>query len=105
MSLLLEIPTETETLLREAAAREGRDVEVFIIDAAREKARQSQLENEVAIEFARQVKADAALNEITSLTEELELYDWQLDGLLNELDVPSIGLSDHALTRASFYED
>lgn len=73
MSLLLEIPAETETQLREAAAREGRAVELFIIEAAREKARQS----ENAAETARQAKADAALDEITRITEELGLYEHQ----------------------------
>lgn len=73
MSLLLELPIETETQLREAAAREGRDVENFIIEAAREKANQS----EMVVEAVRLAKADAALDEITRVTEELGLYEHQ----------------------------
>ncbi len=77
MSLTLEIPAETETQLREAAAREGRTIEIFILEAAREKARQSEMESEVALATARQIKADAALDEITRITEELGLYEHQ----------------------------
>lgn len=37
MTLVLELPAETENQLREAAAREGRDVAQFVIEAATEK--------------------------------------------------------------------
>ena len=41
MTLVLEIPAETENQLREAAARRGRSVEEFILDAARHEAMQT----------------------------------------------------------------
>ena len=37
MTLILELPAETEKQLREAAARAGRDVESFVIEAATER--------------------------------------------------------------------
>ncbi len=72
MSLLLEIPAELESEIREAAQREGRDFESYIIEAASEKARR-----EKAQEAARLARSDAALDEITRLTEDLGLYEHQ----------------------------
>lgn len=37
MPLVLELPAETEQLLREAAKRAGREVEQFVLEAATEK--------------------------------------------------------------------
>ncbi len=37
MTLILELPAETENQLREAAAREGRDVSAYLIERATEK--------------------------------------------------------------------
>jgi uncharacterized protein (DUF1778 family) len=75
MTLILELSAETETQLREAAAREGREIKTFIIEAAREKARQSAIA--IDGETTRQAKADAALDELTRITEELSLYQHQ----------------------------
>lgn len=73
MSLTLDIPTELETELREVAARQGRELGDYILDAALQHARQ----NPFVDEAARQAKADAALDELTRITEELKLYEHQ----------------------------
>ena len=42
MTLVLEVPAETEQLLREAAQRAGREVEQFVLEAATEKVGRAQ---------------------------------------------------------------
>lgn len=73
MSLTLDIPFEIENELREVARRQGRELGAYILEAALEHARR----NPFVDEAARQAKADAALDELTRLTEELKLYEHQ----------------------------
>jgi len=44
MTLVLELPEETEQRLREAAKRAGREVEQFVLEAATEKAGRAETE-------------------------------------------------------------
>lgn len=78
MTLTLELPAETETLLQAIAAREGRDVSALVIEAINEKAaREKVQQDQVAGETARLAKADAALDTLTRLTEEMGIYQHQ----------------------------
>lgn len=73
MSLTLEIPAEVENALREIATNEGHDLADFIIESVRERARlQATKRREEAQRIA---KSDAALDELTRITEELGLYE------------------------------
>ena len=97
MSLTLEIPAEIERELREVARRQGSDLGAYILHAALEQTRREAQESAARLQ---------ALQELADLSQELDLdSDQALDQLLDELEVPAVGLSDHALTRASFYED
>ncbi len=77
MTLTVELPAETETLLQAIAAREGRDLLSLVLEAANEKAAREKAQQQVAGEEARREKADAALDELTRLTEEMGLYEHQ----------------------------
>ncbi len=69
MTLTVELPAETESLLQAIAAREGRDLEALVIEAINEKAARE-------AEFAARLDG---LQELTRITEELGLYEWQLE--------------------------
>lgn len=69
MSLTLDIPAEVENELREVARRHGRELGAYILEAALEQTRRE--------EQQRQGRADAGLDELTRLTEELGLYEHQ----------------------------
>lgn len=59
MSLIPEIPAEIETVIREVAEREGRDLKLYIIEAASEKARREQQDHAARLQ-ALQELADAS---------------------------------------------
>ncbi len=69
MSLTLDTPLEIETELREVARRHGRELGAYILEAALEQTRRE--------EQARIERADAGLDELTRLTEELGLDEHQ----------------------------
>ena len=69
MSLTLDIPADIEDELCEAARRHGRELGAYILEAALEQTRRQEQE-----QLAR---ADAGLDELTRLTEELGLYEHQ----------------------------
>lgn len=75
MSLILEIPTEVENELREIATNEGQDLADFIVESVRERARLQAAQRQK--EAQRIAKSDAALDELTRITEELGLYEHQ----------------------------
>ena len=70
MSLTLDLPLDIENELREVAHRHGRELGDYILDAALEQARREAQEAEFA-------SRDAALDELTRITEELGLYEHQ----------------------------
>ncbi len=70
MSLTLDIPLEVENELREVAQKHGRELGAYIVEAALEQTRREKQELRARME---------ALQELTSINEELGLYDWELD--------------------------
>jgi len=70
MSLILEIPTEVENEVREVAKRRGREIGDFILELALMQMRREEEERRLRLE---------ALQEMTRISEELGLYEWELD--------------------------
>lgn len=70
MSLILEIPTEVENEVREVAKRRGREIGDFILELALTQMRREEEERRLRLE---------ALQEMTRISEELGLYEWELD--------------------------
>ena len=70
MSFILEIPTEVENEVREVAKRRGREIGDFILELALTQMRREEEERRLRLE---------ALQEMTRISEELGLYEWELD--------------------------
>ncbi len=108
MSLTLEIPAEIEAQLREAAAREGRDVQSFLVEAALSRSKRFYSMDEAArtLGLARtHLESLAARDEISTGHQNGELvflHDAKFDALLQnqreiEAELREIGAQNQAL--------
>jgi len=91
MSLILEIPTEVENELREAARLTGREVEQFVLEAATEKA--DRLQGELTLAQA------AVLLEVTPIHVQRLLESGRLPSFLAR-DVQALKRRYEAANRA-----
>lgn len=108
MTLVLEFPADTETQLREAAAREGRDVQTFLLEAALARTKRFYSLDEaarslnVARTYLETLAAQGALSTGHQDGELVFLHDAKFEALLQnqreiEAELREIGAQNQAL--------
>ena len=108
MTLVLELPADTEMKLREAAAREGRDVQTFLVEAALTRTKRFYSLDEaarvlnVAHSYLETLAARGALSTGHQDGEIVFLHDAKFEALLQnqretEAELREIGAQSQAL--------